>query len=125
MLVMRAGCQEKLSDRAVAIVLCPTYSGGDFVLMPPKGKSITHEHVSKNYVWLQPLVQLINDRIPSNYMVADVFVELDIMLDGCLLQNAAKTLSDDAKKLMAVREAKFIKALLQHLRCLCSCVGGS
>jgi hypothetical protein len=41
--------------------------------MPKKGCRVNQDHVVKNFVWLYPIVKEVSDRIPSCWLLADVY----------------------------------------------------
>ena len=82
--------------------------------------STTIEDIALNFVWLRPLVEAFQDRVPSGFLICDVILMLnEFLMDKLLLpEDPNAELTKDDKIQMANEETNRMKKLLGALRYL-------
>ncbi|CAE7203425.1 rpsF [Symbiodinium sp. CCMP2592] len=95
------------------------FGGGDLVVLDSLISRPGYKEIRVNYVWLRPIVQMFEDKVPSALYLTDVLLYLDGTLDKKLL--VAKRDTPEAlltKQDLAGREAGKLKKLISSLRYL-------
>lgn len=92
-----------------------SWKGGPIVQLPDSTCSARAEDVVMNYSWVKPVVLRFRDRVPSGFFLTDIFLFLDRLWYGKLLQPLQP---EDTKETLAGEEAKKIKNLIGCLRAL-------
>jgi hypothetical protein len=97
----------------VNLLLTSQLKGGPLTVVK---ESMDRKDLKLNKVWLLPFVKKSPDRVPSAFFVADVFMAMDVILNGKLLRPVPG--KGDSKVLLALAEAQRVKSLFSYLRYL-------
>ncbi|CAJ1437970.1 unnamed protein product, partial [Effrenium voratum] len=112
-----------LPDRACQLIRGGDLSGGELVVLEDAIARPSYKDIAANFVWLRPVVEAYPERVPSGFFLTDVFLSLDEMFDGKLLQvqiepGATQMAVRNAKVTFSAREANRLKKLVGSLRYL-------
>ena len=93
-----------------------TFTGGQLItLRHGVLASACRQDIRKNEVWIEPIVRWSTDKVPSSYMIADVFMRLDQRLNGALLKDPSGKVE---KSVMALQEGSKASKIIGYLRYL-------
>ena len=105
---------DALPARARALLRSKAWEGGPIIKIDDEATwNVTEPDVEANACWLRPLIERYADRIPSVYFMADVYMELHLMMECRLLQGKNP---EDTPRTLAMQEAGKHKKVLQKLR---------
>ena len=104
-----------LPPLAAQLLASGEFKGGNVVVLRDK-EPIGRIDVEVNFIWVYAVVKCMPDKVPSSFLLGDMFMEVDRQLEGRLLQNAGKTLSRDGKCELALAQGANLKKLISHLR---------
>ena len=112
---MAISLKQSLPLSVTQLLTGDAWKGGALIQLEDTTSTPRAEALVLNYSWVVPFVKKFNDRVPSAFFVTDVFLFLDRIWFGKLLQplNAGET-----KQSLAAEESKKIKSLIGALRAL-------
>ena len=91
------------------------WKGGRLIQLENEISRPTADECVNNYIWLKPFVEHFPENVCSGYYAADVFLELDLLLNNKVLKSADPT---ETKKSLALKEGADMKRLMGGLRYL-------
>ena len=92
-----------------------TFEGGALILLSSEITNPSQAEISQNYVFLKPMIQDSPSCVPSAYMLTDVFLYLDRLLNKQLFCKATK---DEPREVQAGKEGVKAKKCIGALRTL-------
>lgn len=123
---MAISLKQSLPLSVTQLLASDNWKGGPLVQLEDTISTPRADSLVLNYSWVVPFVKKFNDRAPSGFYITDVFLFLDRLWYGKLLQPLE---AGDSKQSLAAEESKKIKSLIGALRALwrssnlvCKCI---
>ena len=76
--------RDALPEAAMKLLQAGSFVGGRLLRLKNPMASCVREDVENNRYFVLPVAKAYPDRVPSGYFLADVFLELDSLLDAKL-----------------------------------------
>ena len=105
---------ESLPNEMMMLLQSPTWRGGRVIKLASELARPTVAEISLHYRWLKPWATLMPSKVPSGYLITDVFLVLNRLLEGKLLV----VKDNESVRGRAAEEACRLRKLIQGLRYL-------